>query len=141
MGRIKCLRRVRRCSKIVKRKLVRESFFEKTKKWAKKANYQNILTITYKNESGKPCCRRVSRGYRRNVISPIKGIDTISASLCPEVLILCRNVISPIKGIDTSLLINQHVPSVMCRNVISPIKGIDTIVLTYLSLNLFIVEM
>ena len=32
----------------------KDGFFEKTKKWVKKTNYQNILTITYKNEPGKP---------------------------------------------------------------------------------------
>ena len=61
----------------------KDGFFEKTKKWAKKANYQNILIITYKNEPGKPCYRRVSRGYRRNATSPIKGIDTVIVHVFP----------------------------------------------------------
>ena len=36
--------------------------------------YQNILTITFKNEPGKPVFIRGSRGYCRNEISPLRAL-------------------------------------------------------------------
>ena len=47
---------------------------------------------------------RVPRGYRRNDLSPIKGIDTNLCRHLEALTLLSRNDLSPIKGIDTTHL-------------------------------------
>ncbi len=65
------------------------------------------------------------KGYRRNGISPIKGIDTSNTDAVTS-SIGSRNGISPIKGIDTGWIFIPYYFFITCRNGISPIKGIDT---------------
>ena len=66
------------------------------------------------------------KGYRRNGISPSKGIDTPQAAQSLQAVRSRRNGISPSKGIDTAPQVPQAAPQVLRRNVISPNKGIDT---------------
>ena len=76
---------------------------------------------------------RVLGGYRRNDLSPIKGIDTNKSHTCPHPDCSGRNDLSPIKGIDTSKsmwLCVKH-----GRNDLNPTKGIDTIIIATTSAN------
>ena len=54
--------------------------FQKTKKWPKKARFQNIQLITCKNDLAEPLFMRVSEGYRRNESYPNQDIDTLPSS-------------------------------------------------------------
>ena len=45
---------------------------------------------------------RFFKGYRRNEVSPTKGIDTVSFN-CSFHCLPRRNEVSPTKGIDTSM--------------------------------------
>ena len=50
--------------------------FQETKKWPKKARFQNIQLITCKDDLAEPLFMRVSEGYRRNESYPNQDIDT-----------------------------------------------------------------
>ena len=87
--------------------------------------FQNIQTITCKNESAIPLFLRLSERQRRNGENPIKGIDTCII-FSPFLFCYSRNGENPIKGIDTCLYILLILYIHYRRNEENPIEGIDT---------------
>ena len=71
------------------------------------------------------------KGYRRNGISPTKGIDTDDIYISFFIFGHGRNGISPTKGIDTASTNKIVIYNFLSRNGISPTKGIDTVVVIH----------
>ena len=117
----------------------------------KNACCQNILINTCKNEPGKPVFIRVSRGYCRNEISPLRALTPFFMPLHSATHDSSRNEISPLRALTQHIyfglkwkLFRVEMKSArlghwhhsrassasyvqLCRNEISPLRALTLV--------------